>query len=95
MAALVIQHREGDVGDVRHTIYSKWIQVNTLKQGVKVALSAYPGLLAVYWNSGFMFAFKTCLSQNSVVFLLEFKVQEDFEATVLSNSFLTLLLSCA
>lgn len=48
MAALVIQHREGDVGDVRHTIYSKWIQVNTLKQGVKVALSAYPGLLAVY-----------------------------------------------
>lgn len=69
--------------------------VNTLKQGVKVALSVYSGLLAVYWNSGFMFAFKACLSQNGVVLSLEFEVHEDFVTTVLSGSFLTPLLSHA
>lgn len=74
---------------------TKWIQVNTLQQRVKVALSIYPGLLAVYWNSGFMFAFKVRLSQNSAVLVLEFQALVDFVAVVLSSSFLTLLFSRA
>lgn len=89
MAALVIQHRERDVGDAR-----KWIRVNTLKQGVKVA-QHIPRPVSCRLKQCFCVAFKACLSQNSVVLVLEFEVQEDFVAMVLSSSFSTLLLSRA